>query len=159
MRSTPSSIRSLLVALPTLFVAAGCEDSVAGPPAGDDLTLEPGHAAVATETDVHLRTEAGALEPGGTVTLFLDNESGEQVGFNLCFHAIERRSGEDWTMLPDGRICTTQLHLLDSGGTAQYEATIPEDLEAGEYRFRVSVHLMESEVHRDLVSGGFMVEG
>ncbi len=145
--------------LPLLFVGVGCSDSVSGPDHGEDVDLQPGYALVAQGTEVPLRAEADGFEPGAPVTLFLENGSNEDLGYNLCFHALERRSGSEWEMEEDGRICTTVLNILSPGAVAEYGTTLPEDLAPGEYRFRVALFFMTQEEHRDQVSGSFQIEG
>lgn len=149
--------RVTFVAVLSFLVAAGCQESISGPAEGFDL--QPGYALLSGEADVTLRVEADAFAPGAPVTLVLENESGEQVGFNLCFNALERRTGGSWVLELDPRVCTAHLNLLGTGGTAEYETALPSDLAPGEYRFRIALWLMGREEPRDQVSGSFHVDG
>lgn len=150
---------ALAAALPILVTAA-CQSSVAGPPDGADGELRPGYALLEGDTEVRLLAQADAFEPGAPVTLVLHNEGTEQIGFNLCFHVLERRDGEEWVFADDPeRACTTQLNLLDTGGTADFATTIPGDLAPGEYRYRIAVHFMGREERRDQVSEPFQIGG
>lgn len=146
---------SLATILTFLAAAAGCQDSISEP-SEEGAALQPGHALLGAATDVRLSVEASAFAPGAPVTLVLENRSAEQIGFNLCFHAIERRSGAEWVPQPDSRICTTHLNLLDPGATARHDAELPA-LADGEYRFRVALHLMGQQQHRDQVSDSFTI--
>jgi hypothetical protein len=148
-------------ALATLLTlaAAGCQESPAGPPAADEFELTPGSYALAEAgSGAALRAEAEAFVSGGGVRLVLENGSGEPLGYNLCVHALEGRVGSGWSPLPDTRICTMELRLLQAGGSASFDAILPGDLSAGEYRFRVAVHFMETGRMRDLASAPFTVE-
>ena len=139
----------------------GCESSATGLPGDlehDDL--QPGHALLADGIDVTLGMEADHLEPGGEATLVLENQSGERIGYNLCFHTLERFTDEGWNAAEEQeeRACILVLHMIDSGESARYDTSLPEALPAGEYRFRVALHLMERGEHRDQVTASFAVE-
>ncbi len=157
-RTSWSPPAGVLATFLTLALAA-CAESPAGPPAADDFELNPGSYALAEAgSGAALRAEAQAFVPGGEVRLVLENGTGEPLGYNLCVHALERRAGSEWSLLPDTRICTMELRLLGAGGSADFHAVLPETLSAGEYRFRVAVHFMDTGRNRDLVSAPFTVE-
>ncbi len=153
---------SLIVfaAIPFVFAVSACEDSVTAPPS-EDFELQPGHALLAEGADVTLEVEADGFEPGAEVTLLLVNQSGEPVGFNLCFHELERFTDDGWkgSEEQEDRICTAVLHIIDPGEDARYEASLPATLSPGEYRFRVALHLMDQGEFRDQVSDPFHIEG
>ncbi len=148
-----------LAVLAFVGLAAACDDSIAGPPSVDDEDLRPGFALLGEEWDLSLRAEAPAFEPGGKVTLALENGTQSDVGYNLCFHGIEERSGDEWHLLEASRVCTTVLHILGPGDTVHYDTTLPESLEPGEYRFRAALHLLDEGDFRDQVTEPFRVEG
>lgn len=155
---TPVALQSILTGLSLVLVVAGCHQSTAGPGLDQDVALQPGNALLANEADLTLLAEADSFEPGAEVALTLVHHAGEQVGFNLCSHALERRNGDDWTMLEFFRICTAHLNLLSPGETAEYEAALPSGLSSGEYRFRIALYLVDGEDQRDLVSNSFEVQ-
>jgi len=149
-----------LAAVPFMaLVTAGCQDSVSGPGSGEPFDLTPGVYVLADPgSGASLRAEADPFIPGGGVRLVLENASGEVLGYNLCTHALERNDGVEWKALPVSRVCTMELRLLNPGAEAGYDAILPEELSAGEYRFRVAVNFMDTERHRDLASTAFQVE-
>lgn len=148
-----------LLVLPLLLLAAGCEESSTSPPAEEGL-FEPGHALLADGTPVTLDVESLVTPGGGPhMRLRLDNQSDQQVGFNLCFHVLEERDGDDWTTVPgyESRVCTMVIHFLDPGSSANYQATLPAGLDSGDYRFRVAVHLVDRNEMADVVSEPFTI--
>jgi hypothetical protein len=154
-------VRTLPLAAAALFVAAACSDTTTGINDGDVGDLEPGHALLAQGADVTLTAQADDFAPGAQVTLVLENGSQSRIGYNMCFHALEKRSGDSWAFAEEmeDRICTLILHILEAGESAQYPTSLPEGLPAGEYRFRIALHLMDAEEHRDQVSQSFQVGG
>jgi hypothetical protein len=149
-----------LAAVPFMaLVTAACQDSLSGPGSGEPFDLNPGVYVLADPgSGASLRPEADAFIPGGGVRLVLENASSEVLGYNLCTHALERNDGGEWSALAIPRVCTMELRLLDPGAEADYDATLPEDLTPGEYRFRIAVNFMDSERHRDLASVAFQME-
>lgn len=142
-----------------LVVVPACDESPTDPP-GDGFDPEASYALLESDADVRLSAEAEAFAPGAEVTLTLENRSGEALGYNLCFHGLERFGDEGWSSAGDNlRICTAVLHVLESGVTATYPAILPASLGPGLYRFRTSVHLMERGEARDQVTEAFEVEG
>jgi hypothetical protein len=146
------------LALSLVLAVTGCEGSVSGPDLGPG-GLELGNALLGGEADVMLRTDADSYAPGGSMTLTLENQGSERVGYNLCVHGLERRSGDAWTSVESERVCTAHLEMLEPGQTASYETTVPEDLASGEYRVRLPLYLPGREEQRDVVSGTFQVGG
>lgn len=146
------------LALSLLLALAGCESSTSGPELGPD-GLEVGNALLGSEAGVVLGTDADAYAPGGSMTLALENQGSERVGYNLCVHGLERRSGDAWTPVESERVCTAHLETLEPGQTAAYGTTVPADLASGEYRVRVPLYLPDREEQRDVVSGTFQVGG
>lgn len=154
----PAAAMFLLAALPFL-AATACTDPVSDPLTEGDPDLQVGNTLLDSQSEVTLRAEGGPFVAGGPVTLVLQNGSSEQLGHNLCFHGLERRSGSSWELLPDGRVCTAHLNVLAAGATASYQASLPAGLQAGEYRFRVALYLMEGQDTRDQVSQVIQVGG
>jgi hypothetical protein len=156
----PKAITGSIVAA-LMLVSAACNETPTGDAGDQEHPLEPGHAALSEDTDVNLGIEAARFQPGAEVTLVLENHSEEDVGHNLCFHALERRSNDDWAAAEEqeDRVCTLVLHILPPGDTARYDTTLPDPLPAGEYRYRVTVHFMDRDEHRDQASDPFQVEG
>lgn len=144
------------LALWLILVVTGCEGTTSGPDIGPE-GLELGNALLGGEADVVLRTDDDSYEQGASMTLTLENQGSERVGYNLCVHGLERRSGEVWTTLEFLRICTAHLEMLESGQTAAYGTTVPADLASGEYRVRLPLYLPGREEQRDVVSGTFHV--
>ena len=105
-------------------------------------------------------TEAESYEPGDRVTLNLENDSGQRVGYNLCLSSLQRRTANAWTRpeAADGDInndgtreaCTMQMNTMDSGEEVSYDKGLPIDLAEGAYRFQNSVTLLEEEPERDV---------
>lgn len=145
------------------FLAAGtaaCDDTVTGPGEHDASDLEPGYALMSQEAGVTLQAQAEAFQRGGDVLLVLENHSAGTLGFNLCFHGLERLEGGGWieTGAYADRICTLVLHMLEPGETAQQVTELPANLPSGEYRFRVALNLMDEGEFRDQVSQPFTLD-
>lgn len=151
---------ALTTALLLLLAGSACSDSTTGLWDGDKNPLEPGNALLGEDAPITLDLEASSLAPGAPVTLVLSNGSDGEIGYNLCFHVLERLEEHGWTEFEtdESRVCTAVLHMLESGGTAWYETSLPNPLPPAEYRFRVALHLMESGEFRDQVTPGFLVE-
>lgn len=83
-----------------------------------------------------------------SVRLQLRNGSADRAGYNLCTSALERRDGASWTAVRTDEACTMELRILEPGGTATFEKTLPSGLAAGEYRYvaRVDVPLGQGQV-------------
>lgn len=144
-------------ALATVLLIGACDDS---PTTAPDESFDPdeSYAVLSSSDEVALRAEADSFEPGATVSLTLRNESGEAVGYNLCFHDLERLEGDGWAPVAGaGRICTAVLYTLEDGRSATYSASLPSALGAGEYRFRTSVHFVDRGESRDAVTAPFEV--
>lgn len=148
---------SILAVLPLAAVAA-CGEGSTQPSAVDDFDFQVGNALLASGEDVTLRAEAARWAPGAPVTLELQNGSGGTVGFNLCFHALERRTAEAWSLLQGDRVCTAHLDTLAPGGRHRHETHLPGTLPPGEYRFRVALYLLKEKLSRDVVSAPFSVD-
>lgn len=152
------STLSLASALATALLIGACDDS---PTTAPDESFDPDESyAVLSSDDVDLRADADSFEPGATVSLTLRNESGEALGYNLCFHDLERREDDGWERVSGaGQICTAVLYTLEDGGSATYSASLPSTLGEGAYRFRTSVHFVDRGESRDAVTPPFEVRG
>lgn len=127
----------------TLIVLLGCNPSMGseGVIGGITLDVEPWTAA-----------------PGETMVLTLRNGFPERVGYNLCTSALERERAGGWEAVPSDRACTMELRTLGPGEQATYQLELDDDLDAGEYRYRTTVHLMETETRREVTTETFSVE-
>jgi hypothetical protein len=105
--------------------------------------------------EVELRVEAAAARD--SVRLVLSNDSNEEVGFNLCTSALERRTGAAWEPVAEDRVCTMELRLLPVGREAAYTLGIPAGLTPGVYRYRAGIEMMASGAAASVVSDGFEV--
>lgn len=150
--------RISVLALSLFFAMTGCEGSASGPDLGPG-GLEVGNALLGGEAGVVLETDADVYAPGGSMTLTLENQGDEPVGYNLCVHGLERRSGDAWTSVESERVCTAHLEMLEPGQSAAYGTTVPADLASGEYRVRIPLYLPDREEQRDVVSAAFQVGG
>lgn len=140
------------------LLPAACSDS-ATQPAGEPSPegLQPGHPILASSAGIAFEVQGENLAPGSSATLRLANGQSSPIGYNLCFHDLERRQGPDWAPLALGRICTMELRTLDAGAEITYPVTLPETLNAGEYRYRAAAYLFGQNVFRDVVTGSFQV--
>lgn len=154
-RMVPRRWIAPFILLLSFVSASGCQDPVSPEPGGGP---HPGYALAGNDVDVTLGVEAEAFEPGEPATLVLENVSGEAVGYNLCFHTLERRDDDEWVMLEFLRMCTAHLDTLVPGANDTYE-TLLEFPSPGKYRFRIAVLLMDRGVYRDLVSDSFVLGG
>ena len=98
-----------------------------------------------TLTDLVFETSATEYAPGDTVSVILENESDEAVGYNICFAFLElERNGE---VVPAGlgpdesTVCQANLPGLAPGEVAEGVAYLPDDLEAGTYRLATEVEV------------------
>jgi hypothetical protein len=108
-------------------------------------------------SDVTLAVEPGAASAGDSVTLVLANESASVIGYNLCTSSLERQSNGTWQPVPSDRVCTMELRSLETGAQARYPLSLPDGLEAGEYRYRTTVELMATGDRREVESEVFRV--
>lgn len=121
----------------SLIVLFGCNAGMQsdGPPGAVTLDVEP-----------------WTVSAGESVVLTLWNGSSGSVGYNLCTSSLERQEGTAWSPVPSDRACTMELRTLDAGERADYTFELPSTLAAGEYRFRTTVHMLEDEAQREVVS-------
>jgi hypothetical protein len=102
-------------------------------------------ARAAGEPDGLLWTDRASYAPGSSATLFLRNAYDTQLGYNLCFSALERRTDAGaWepSAVQEDRVCTAELRILEPGDTASFQLRIPPPLPAGEYRYRTRLEEM-----------------
>ena len=95
---------------------------------------------------VTFRTDATAYRPGDTVTVRLENESGGEVGYNLCFSTLQHSDDGRWLDVDrggtgDAVFCTSILLGLEPGDSVESQLTVPAGAEAGEYRVQTSVEV------------------
>ena len=94
-------------------------------------------SAPATAGGVTLSAEA----KGDEVVLTLTNQSAEPVGYNLCSSRLMRRSGETWTNVPTGVMCTMEIRTLAPGASDTFTHTRPSGLASGQYRYETRVEI------------------
>jgi hypothetical protein len=163
--SAPRAVRSLrrpwhrpAWLLLTLAVLA-CDPPAPPPPGGVASPDSAQQPPPAPASDVVLTVEYQSTGPGVPYALLLDNRSGEDIGYNLCTHVLERRVDNQWLQEGEGAICTLELRTLESGGTARYHSTFPVGLPEGDYRVRVGIQFMERNTFEPRVSETFRVGG
>ncbi|HSJ24724.1 MAG TPA: hypothetical protein VK929_08665 [Longimicrobiales bacterium] len=81
------------------------------------------------------------LRAGDSLELTLTNRSEQQLGYNLCTSAIERRTAAgEWEVhpVPLAEVCTMELRVLDPGASDTFRHNLPA-LQPGTYRFRAGV--------------------
>jgi hypothetical protein len=152
----PSIGSSLIATFAFVTLNTACSDDSGLPTEAGAPDI--GHALLGAEAGVTLRAEADRFEPGAPVTLVLENGSGNDVGYNLCVHELEERTADGWVLKPLGHACILPLFILGPSASTTYEASLPEDLGPGEYRFRIGLYLDDGE-GRDQVSNTFEIEG
>jgi len=108
--------------------------------------FEPGSASwPEPATGLRFLIEPRTVRPGDTVTLLLQNNYPQHVGYNLCGSGLERRQGGAWLAIPLGGVCTRELRSVGARQEARYEQRLPATLALGEYRFSTGV---ETPQHR-----------
>jgi hypothetical protein len=116
-------------------------------------------AAFEAEPDASelLSTERQSYSAGDTAVIVLTNTIDEQIGYNLCVSALERRVDGEWRIADhqEDRVCTMELRILDPGATATYAFRLDSRLTAGRYRFKTALEMMESGVRVDHATGSF----
>jgi hypothetical protein len=131
---------------PTLLAAGGCSlpPAAGGDPAGAEL-----------------RVDRDPIAPGARFTLSLTNRTPDQVGYNLCVAALDRRVGDDWQPSPHAlaEVCTMELRLLEPGAAATFQHTMPAAAPAGEYRIRTAVEAPLGEAQVGVATSAFRVGG
>lgn len=85
-----------------------------------------------------VRLEAGPAA-GGNVQLTLHNDSGAEVGYNLCSSRLERLEASSARNVPLDIVCTMELRRLAPQTTAAFTHTLPAGLQPGQYRFVTNI--------------------
>jgi len=98
-----------------------------------------GAAEVGPDQQVSLEVQPAAVSPGAAVTLTLGNRTPWPVGYNLCTSTLERESGGSWQPVPEDRMCTMELRMLDPGERSELQLELPAALEPGNYRYTTNV--------------------
>jgi hypothetical protein len=94
--------------------------------------------------DVRLNLDPAPAAAGDSTSLVLSNESAQSVGYNLCVSQLEQWDGDAWRPVPEGRVCTMELRILDPGGTARFGLSLPPALAPGEYRYSTRLEMMDT---------------
>lgn len=121
----------VIVAFLLLLVTVACKQATA--PTEFDPSLGP------AGSDRLLSTDRSVYTPGAVAMIRLRNATSGRLGYNLCHSALERSAGGAWRRVEEDRACTMELRILQAGGTATFEHTLPATLSAGEYRYRTQV--------------------
>lgn len=109
---------------------------------------------------IMLTTDRQTYAAGEDVTLILRNETGYELGHNMCSDSVlERREDGHWVeeSLEPRDPCTALLALMPPGGTAAQAFLLHPQLPEGEYRFRTSLEHMGSGERRPHHSTGFRI--
>ncbi|CAN5703241.1 hypothetical protein BH23GEM6_BH23GEM6_19090 [soil metagenome] len=98
-----------------------------------------GAADVGPDQQVSLDVQPTALSPGEAVTLTLSNRTPWPIGYNLCTSSLERESAGTWQPVPEDRICTMELRLLDPDERSELQLQLPADLAPASFRYTANV--------------------
>lgn len=112
------SSRMALVWLSLVGTLTGCSGSTEPNP--DDLKLNPQQASYA---------------PGGTAVFTLANGLDQRIGYNGCFHSLQREDNGAWVdVASESTTCQDFLTFLDAGASADVPIALVASLPAGTYR-------------------------
>lgn len=114
----------------------------------------PQRSEEATVSEVRLLARTSGT---ARVLLTLENNSSEQIGYNLCASTLERWNAGEWTQVPLEENCTRELRTLDPLRSVAYEKDLPRQLSPGEYRYVTSVESPLGASQRPLASVTFRV--
>jgi len=115
-------LRMIRFILPVLVLAACASAAEEGP-----------------DQEVFLEAQPTAVSPGETVTLTLSNRTPWPVGYNLCTSSLERESAGAWEPVPEDRMCTMELRMLDPGERSALDLQLPPDLQPATYRYTANI--------------------
>jgi len=101
-----------------------------------------------------VRLDAERTSPTA-VRLRLQNGSSERIGYNLCVSALQRRDGGNWTAVRTDDVCTMELRILEPGGAATFDKTLPGGLAPGEYRYTTNVEMPLGRSQTSVSSNAF----
>ena len=90
-------------------------------------------------SSVRLYTDTSRYGPGDTVQLTLSNGTRTTIEYNLCSTTLERKT-TGWGRVKEERVCTMELHVMPSGGKDSTSRELPMGLEAGTYRFTMTIN-------------------
>lgn len=122
------------------------------------LACNPSMESEASTDPLRLRVDPETAAPGDSVTLVLQNDTSDDVGYNLCNSALQVRSGDAWEPVPSDRVCTMELRMLTPGNEDSFTLQLPTDLAPGEYRFTTSIEVLPSGTTEALESSVLRVE-
>jgi hypothetical protein len=107
---------------------------------------------------VTLRVAPVPASPGADVSLILENEAAQAVGYNLCTSTLEHRTGDGWEAVPADRVCTMELRMLEPGQRADFRLQLQPELMAGTYRFSTRIEWMDAATGDVVSTDEFRVE-
>lgn len=123
------------------------------------LALAGCGSSTAADQRVAVTTDQREYRTGNLVTVTVTNVSDEPVGYNLCVHRIERRTGDGWRVAsafpPPGSACVDILLTLQPGASTAIQVQLPQDLAAGVYRVRFESPVLATPPFR--VEPGFVL--
>lgn len=131
--SSPSQLRDVSLAPSSLWFALLLVTSLGVVGACDDPLTPEGVSFTVSDT---------TASTGDTIQLILSNASEHDLGFNLCFAALERGEVVGWISVqryPDNLFCPDVLSRLPSGASTTYSQVIFPFIEPAVYRFRVTI--------------------
>ena len=121
------------------------------------FACSPSTRSDVSEEDVRLSVEPAEVAAGDSITLVLNNQSSDRIGYNLCTSELERSTAGRWEIVPSDRVCTMELRTLPPAEEARYPLDLPSGLAAGEYRYSTKVERLGTGDRTDLRSDVFRV--
>jgi hypothetical protein len=104
------------------------------------LALGGCRSSTSADEAVEITTDRREYRAGDVVSVTVTNVSAEPIGYNLCVHRVERRTGTGWSVAsefpPPGSACIDALFSLAPGASVVVQPRLPQDLTAGVYRVR-----------------------
>lgn len=149
--SSPSQLRDVSLAPSSLWFALLLVTSLGVVGACDDPLTPEGVSFTVSDT---------TASTGDTIQLILSNTSEHDLGFNLCFAALERREDDGWISVqryPDNSACPDNLGRLPSGASTTFPQVIFPFIEPGVYRLRDTIEWPLGAENVPIISERFRV--
>ena len=111
------------------------------------------------QPDVVYQADRKAYTPADSVVTSLVNTSDDDVGYNLCLTALEKRSGGSWTRVARNpeQPCILPLYILRPGESATYREAASRFPGPGTYRLRTDVETPVPGPRMEVVTDPFTV--